>query len=368
VTGTVEIPWARPEFWGHEEELVLEALRSSWVSGGPFVDRLESELAEILGARHTFAVANGTAALHLAFIAAGLRPGDEVVVPGFGFLAAANMALLMGARPVFADVDPATWCATAETIAPCIGERTRAIVPVHTYGNVCDVEPILALAADHDILVIEDAAEALFSSCRGRMAGTVADLGTFSFQATKTITTGEGGLVATDDDAFVDALRLYRSHGMAGPRRYWHHVPGHNFRLTNLQAALGCGQLAHREEIVAARRLLHERYAERLADVPGVEVQLPTPGCDMVLWAMTVRLDPEAFPDGRDAVMAAMTQDGIETRPGFYPPSAIGLYGDIRAIPVAEAVAASTLSLPSFPALTQSDVDRVCASLQRARA
>src|SRR5688572_20131403 len=193
----IDIPWAKPNFWGGEEANLLEALRSSWVSGGPFLDRLERELAEVLGTQHAIAVANGTAALHLAYLALGVAPGDEIVIPGFGFLGAANVALLMGARPVFADIDPATWCVTAATIEPCLNERTKAIVPVHTYGFVCDMAPIIELAAAHGVAVVEDAAEAMFSSYRGRAAGTIGEIGTFSFQATKTITTGEGGLVAT---------------------------------------------------------------------------------------------------------------------------------------------------------------------------
>jgi perosamine synthetase len=368
MSGRIDIPWAKPEFWGDEEGFVVDALRSSWVSGGPFLDRLEREFTEILGSPNVFAVANGTAAIHLSYLVLGVQPGDEIVVPAFGFLAAANMALLMGARPVFADVDPATWCATAETIEPCLTERTKAIVPVHTYGNVCDVEAIRSLADANGIAVIEDAAEALFSSCRGRQAGTVGLLGTFSFQATKTITTGEGGLVVTSDEALVEPLALYRSHGMAGARRYWHYVPGHNFRLTNLQAALGCAQLLHRDEVVAARRLLAARYAERLQGVGGVELQRPTAGADVVLWAMTVRLDPATFAAGRDPVMAAMAADGVETRPGFYPPRAIGLYGDVRPTPQAEEISGSTISLPSFPSLTEEEIDRVCTSLERARA
>lgn len=360
------IPWAKPHFWGEEEALIVEALRSTWVSGGPFVDRLEEEMAAILESGHVFAVANGTAAIHLAYLALALEPEDEVVVPAFGFLAAANIALLMGLRPVFADVDPETWCVTAATIAECLSPRTRAVVPVHTYGNVCDLDPIVEMAGAAGVSVVEDNAEALFSTYRGRQAGSLGRLGTFSFQATKTITTGEGGLVATGDESLVERLALYRSHGMAGKRRYWHHVPGHNFRLTNLQAALGCAQLAHRDEIVASRRTMHQRYSERLAGVEGVHLQRPSEGVEMVLWAFAVGLDPDIASVRRDDVMSRMEADGIETRPGFYPPSAMGLYGEVRATPAAERVSATVVSLPSFPSLSEAEIDRVCASLERA--
>jgi len=356
------IPWAEPTLWGREEEYVVDALRSTWISGGPYVDRLEADFARYAGAPHVLAVANGTAALHLAYLGAGIGAGDEVIVPGFAFMAAANMARMVGATPVFADVDPDTWCITAEAVAPLVTSRTRAIVPVHTYGNVCVLQPLLALGEERGVLVIEDAAESIGSKYRGRMSGTIAPMGTYSFHATKTITTGEGGAVATRDDALAERMRLYRSHGMARTR-YLHEVAGHNFRLTNLQAAIGCAQLEQIDRIVARREQVWDAYRMRLQAMPGAAMQVIDDDVDPVMWAVGVRLDAACFPQGRDAVMGQMTELGIETRPGFYPASAMpNLYGP-QALPHSEAVAASILVLPSSPGLDEARIDRICDAL-----
>ncbi|HSM05495.1 MAG TPA: DegT/DnrJ/EryC1/StrS family aminotransferase [Longimicrobiales bacterium] len=363
---TDPIPFARPAFWGREREYVDEALASTWVSGGPFVERFEEGLASALKVPEVVVVSNGTTAIHLAFLALDIRPGDEVIVPGFCFLAAANVALHMGAVPVFAEVDEASWCLDPTDVERRITPRTRAIVPVHTYGNVCDMSALSAVADARDVPVVEDAAEALGSSHRGRPAGTTGLMGTFSFQATKTITTGEGGAVATADPALAERMRLYRSHGMS-TTRYMHDVPGHNFRLTNLQAALGCAQLEELDRIEAERRRVHRRYLEGLSGRDGVRPQGFDPEVDPVLWAFAVRLDEDLFPQGRDGVMRELARHGIETRPGFYPASAMDIYS-VGPLPVSEAVGRSVLVLPTFPTLTDAEIDRVCHRLLELRA
>lgn len=356
------IPWAEPTLWGREEEYVVDALRSTWISGGPYVDRLEADFARYADARHVLAVANGTAALHLAYLGAGIGMGDEVIVPGFAFMAAANMARMVGATPIFADIDPDTWCITADTVAPLITERTRAIVPVHTYGNVCALEPLLALGKEHGVLVIEDAAESIGSRWRGRMSGTIAPVGVYSFHATKTITTGEGGAITTHDDKIAARMRLYRSHGMA-QTRYFHEVAGHNFRLTNLQAAIGCAQLEEIDRIVAKRAQVWRAYCARLRVVPGATMQVIEADTDPVMWAVGVRLDSAQFPQGRDAVMEQMAAFGIETRPGFYPAGAMPhLYGPQK-LPVSDLLAATILVLPSSPSLDEVHIHRICDTL-----
>ena len=357
-----EIAWASPTLWGNEEKYVLDALRSTWISGGKYVDRFENEFSGFAQSPHVIAVANGTAALHLAYLALGIGPGDEVIVPGFAFMAAANVALLVGATPVFADVDRSSWCVTAETIAACLTPKTRAIVPVHTYGNVCEMDAINALGKANGIVVMEDAAEAIGSRINGKMAGTIASVSVFSFHATKTITTGEGGAVVTDDAGLAQRMRLLRSHGMA-TRRYWHEVAGHNFRLTNLQAAMGCAQLEQIERIVAERRRVYETYRRRLGAATGVTLQSINPNVEPVMWAIAVALDAALFPQGRDAVAEQMARMGIETRPGFYPAGALHhLYGN-QDLPVSTAVGAATLVLPSSPFLDQGQVERVCDAL-----
>lgn len=359
-----DIPWARPVFWGDEQRQVVEALESSWISGGPFVDQLEHKFSTLSDGARALAVSNGTTAIHLAYLALGIRAGDEIVVPGFGFLAAANVALHMAARPVFCEVDPQTWCMRAEDIAPVLTSRTKAIVVVHTYGNVCHMEPILTLANERGIPVIEDAAEAFPSRYRGQLAGSLGTIGTYSFQATKTITTGEGGMVVTRDDALCERMALYRSHGLRRRKHYWHEVPGLNFRLTNMQAALGCAQMEKLDRIVVERHRVYATYRDHLAGMSGVTLQTFRPDVEAVVWAIAVQLDPAAFPQGRDAVLAQMLEAGIELRPGFYSPSQLE-YFDALPLATCDALAASIVSLPSYPTLTGPEIGRICAQLAR---
>jgi perosamine synthetase len=359
------IPWAAPVFWGNEKRYVAEALESTWISGGPFVDRLEQDIATLCGGRQALASSNGTTALQMAYAGLGIGPGDEIVVPGFAFMAAANVALHAGARPVFCEVDPKTWCATAASIEPCLSPRTKAIVPVHTYGNVCDMDGICDLARARGIAVIEDAAEAFASRHKERLSGTMAPIACFSFQATKIITTGEGGMVVTDDEELAARMRLLRSHGMDRSRTfYWHEVAGYNFRLTNLQAALGCAQLEHLEDIVRERKRVHGGYRSRLSAVDGIFPQHFAPEVDPVLWAFALKLDPRAYPQGRDGLMKQLAERQIETRPGFYPASQMRhLYPGCPSLPVCEELGRQVISLPTHPALQDGELDLICGSL-----
>lgn len=360
------IPWAKPEFWGEEQRYVTDALSSLWISGGPYVTRFENQFAQFNRTAHAVATSNGTTALHLAYLAVGIQPGDEVIVPGFAFMAAANVAIHMNAVPVFADVDPQTWCVTAETIETLVSARTKLIVPVHTYGNVCEMDHIMALASARKVTVIEDAAESFGSIYRGAYAGTFGALGTYSFHAAKTITTGEGGMVVTASSELTERMHLYRSQGM-GQLRYWHQVIGHNFRLTNMQAAIGCAQLLHIEEIIAARKRMFSTYQRYLADMPGTSMQrychesIPAP------WVIAVELDPRAYPQGRDKVMVDLLDDGIETRPGFYTPTRMSHLFRSGPLTVADRVSCWILALPSFPSLTEQQIETVCAKLKRLR-
>jgi perosamine synthetase len=359
------IPWAEPRYWGNEERFALDALRSTWISGGPYVERLEAEVARYCGSPQCVATSNGTTALHAAFLGVGLAPGDEVVVPAFAFMAAANVVLHMGAKPVFADVDADTWCLTAETVAACVTSRTKGIVPVHSYGNVCDMDPLLRLAGEHGLWVVEDAAEAFGSRYRGRRAGSIAATGTYSFHATKTITTGEGGAVVTRDEAVAQRMRLYRSHGVKA-RRYWHEVPGHNFRLTNLQAAIGCAQLEHIEAITAERARVHRGYVQALRAVSGVRLQAMTAHVEPIVWAIAMQLEADVFPQGRDAVMAALGEAGIETRPGFHAASEMPHLYEAPGTPCSDRLGRQVISLPSSPTVTDEEITFIAGRLAAA--
>ena len=356
------IAWASPSQWGNEQRYVAKAIQSSWISGGEYIDKLELDFARFCDAPYAITASNGTTALHMAFLALGVGKGDEVIVPGFGFMAAANVALHVGAKPVFSDVHRENWCMTAEDIDKCLTSKTKAIVPIHTYGNMCDMDPIQELANKHGVTVIEDAAEAIGSKYKGKMAGTIASIGVFSFHATKTITTGEGGAAITSNLELRNKMRLFRSHGMSA-RRYWHEVVGHNFRLTNIQAAIGCAQLEHIDEIIVERTRVYVAYRNLLQKIGGVILQEFSAGVEPLVWAIAIELDPSAFPQGRDAVIDGLKELGIETRPGFYAASMMPhLYGEAQ-LPVCEEVSRQVLSLPSSPNLKGEEIDYICASL-----
>lgn len=360
------IPWAKPNLIGNEQRYVSAALSSTWISGGPFVDRFETEFGRHCGLPYATTTSNGTAALHLAFLALGIAPGDEVIVPGFAFMAAANVALLMGARPIFSEVDPATWCMTANDVERVLSPRTKLIVPVHTYGNLCPMDEILNLAEHRSIAVVEDAAEALLSRSNGRLAGTQATLGTFSFHATKTITTGEGGMVVTRSRDLQDRMYLYRNHGMLRTR-YWHELPGHNFRMTNLQAAIGCAQLEKIDQIILERKRLYASYLKYLSNVPGVTMQSFLPNVEPVVWAVAIKLDPRVYPQGRDTVIGQLLEAGVETRNGFYSASMLRHLYTCPALPVCEELSANVISLPTYCSLTDGDIEFICSQLGRLR-
>lgn len=356
------IPWASTSYWGNEEAYVLDALKSTWISGGHYVEKLEKDFAEYCNTPHAITSSNGTTAIQLAYIALDVKPGDEIIVPGFGFMAAANIALHMGAKPIFCDVDADTWCMSGESLTPYLTAKTKAIVPVHTYGNICDMDAILEIANHHNIPVIEDAAEAIGSKYKGKVAGTMGILGTYSFHATKTITTGEGGAIATESKELSDKMKLYRSHGMSS-RRYWHDVAGHNFRLTNMQAALGCAQLEQIEKISTERARVYHRYVTLLNELNGVTMQKFNADVDPLVWAIAVRIDINAFPQGRDTLIKQLSELGIETRPGFYSANLMTHIYDQTNIPVSSTLSEHIISLPSSPSVTDSDIDYICSSL-----
>jgi perosamine synthetase len=350
------IPWAQPALFGAEGKYLKQALDSSWLSGGPFIDELEASAKLFSGSPYCLAVCNGTAAINLAYLALGLKAGDEVIVPGFCYLAAANIALLMGLCPVFVDVDSETYCVTAENIRRAITKKTKLIVVVHTYGNICPLDEIMVLAKSCEIPVLEDAAESFGSKYKGRQSGTIADIGTYSFHATKTVTTGEGGMVLTNRKDLADKVMLYRTHGVLG-KRYWHEVPGHNFRLTNLQAALGCAQFKKIDHIFHERQRVHASYRRLFEGEKGITLQKFGPDVEAVLWALAAELDQEYFPQGRDRVMEQLAEQGIETRNGFYSANQLKIYKDVGDIPISDRLARNVISLPTFPSLKDGEIE-----------
>jgi perosamine synthetase len=353
------LPVAEPFLGDEELRYVSECVLTGWVSSaGAFVGRFEELFAERCGVAHAVAVSNGTAALHVALVALGIGPGDEVVVPTLTFIATANAVAYTGATPVFADSEPLTWNVDPEAVAAAITPRTRAIVPVHLYGHPADMDGILEVAAEHRLAVVEDAAEAHGALYRGRPVGSLGDLGTFSFYGNKIVTTGEGGMVVTNDAALAERIRVLRDHGMEPGRRYWHPVLGFNYRLTNVQAAIGVAQLEKLDEILAAKRRVASRYADGLRGVPGLTLPPEEPWARNVHWLYSILVEPE-FGVDRDAVMDALDAAGIESRPFFTPLHEQPLYATGERLPVAERIAERGVSLPSAVTLSTSEIDRV---------
>jgi perosamine synthetase len=357
------IPWGMPCLGEKERDYLLKALDSTWISGGQFVDRFESEFARLIGTKYAVTASSGTAALHLALLALGIGPGDEVIVPAFTFVAPANMAIEVGAKPVYVDIDPGTWCIDVKEVEKGITERTKVIIPVHVYGNVCEMEALMKIARERQIYLIEDVAEAAFSKYGGKFAGSFGQLGCFSFQATKTVTMGEGGAVVTNNKRLNERMRIMRSHGMRENKRYWHDLVGYNYRLTNLQAALGCAQLENLDNIIAEKARIYRRYVGNLSDLPGIELQCIPTEVEAVMWTVAIKISPHYFKGDRDYLIAELLERNIETRPGFYPFSVMPLYHAFS-LSIAESISRNVISLPSYISISDEDIDYVCKQLK----
>jgi perosamine synthetase len=330
------------------------------------VGRFEREFAGFCDARHAVAASNGTTALHLGLRALGIGPGDEVLVPDLTFIATANAVTYCGAVPVLVDVDPATWTIDPEAAARRVTPRTRAVVPVHLYGHPADMDPLLALAARHRLAVLEDAAEAFGARYKGRRVGTLGHAATFSFYGNKVLTTGEGGMLVTNHAELARRAAYLRDHAMDPGRRYHHTEIGFNYRMTNIQAAIGCAQLEEIDLILDRRKSLAALYDEELAGIPGLRLPPRAPWAEPVCWLYSVLIEP-GFGARRDAVAAGLRDHGIDSRPFFVPLHEQPPHRDGGAFPVAERLSRSGLSLPSATGIAPGDVGRVACVL-RARA
>ena len=365
VVKSFQVPIASVDVGGQEERYVLDALRSSWISStGAYIGRFESEFARLVAGHRVIAVTNGTVALHLALLAHPIGPGDEVIVPSFAYIAAANACRYVGAEPVLADVDPDTWCLSAEGVTRAITPKTRGIIVVHNYGHPADLDDILAVARAHRLPVVEDAAEAFGATYRGQPVGNLADIGTFSFFGNKIITSGEGGAIVLPDDTLEAKIRLLRDHGMDPERRYHFPVTGYNYRITNLTCAVLCAQLERSKAILARRREIFASYRERLSEVPGISFQPSQEWASPAPWLFNVVVDRKAYGHSAEELASLLAEDGIETRPLFaplhlQPPFVSSARSHGERFPVTEALSESGLSLPTFNKLSLESIERV---------
>lgn len=362
------IPVAEPSLIGREFEYVGECFRTNWISSqGPFVSRFEREFAAYTGAEHALTVANGTVALHLALVALGIGPGDEVIVPTLTFAASAAAVIHAGATPVLVDVEPDTWCIDPAAVEAALTPRAKAIMPVHLYGQPAAMDRLLALAERRGLKVVEDAAEALGTLYHGRHVGILGDAGTFSFFGNKLITTGEGGMILFKDPEAARRARMLRDHGMDPERRYWHLEVGYNYRLTNLQAAIGVAQLERVEALAENKRRIAARYIEGLGDIAGLVMPAAVPDVRHSQWAFSLLVEEEGFGMSRDELAARLKLSGVETRPLFpalhgMPPFRAFAAGPL---PVAERLSRTGLSLPSAVSLGDRDIAHIVGVIRR---
>ncbi len=364
------IPVAGPSITDLEVEYVARATRTAWYeNAGTFNRDFETAFATYVGRRHAVSLPSCTSGIHLALAALGVGPGDEVIVPETTWIASAAPISYVGATPVFADVDPVTWCLSADSFEACISPRTRAVIPVDLYGGMPDMDAVLGVAERHGVAVIEDAAEAIGSEYKGRKAGSFGVTSVFSFHGSKTLTTGEGGMLVSDDDKFVARVQVLRDHGRRpGDNSFFNDEVAFKYKMSALQAALGLAQLERIEELVSMKRRLFDWYAARLANVSALVLNSEPPGVRNSYWMVTAVFPKTA--GGKAEIIRKLASGGIDTRPIFSPlsslPAFAALSGQVEAQfrnPVAYDVGANGVNLPSALCLEEKDVEVVCRAL-----
>jgi len=370
-------PVYEPYITRDEERYVLRAVRSGWISSlGEFITRFEREFAEFVGVKFALTTSNGTSALHLALVSCGISEGDEVIVPDLTFVATANAVVYSGAKPVFADIDPETWCISPEDIRRKITKKTKAIIPVHIYGHPADMDAINEIAHEFGLIVIEDCAEAHGAKYKGRVVGSLGTCGAFSFYGNKIITTGEGGMITTNDEKIYNRAKFLRDHAMSKEKRYWHTEIGFNYRMTNIQAAVGTAQLKKIKYIIRKKRMIFSWYREflhELVDSGAISLNPEKSWAENVFWMICVVVNKIENEEKREILMKELKSKGIDTRPFFYPLSILPHFSEREKTKMREksrnSVALSLyykgLNLPSSPNLSKDDVEYICKELIR---
>lgn len=363
------IPVCEPTLSGKEKEYVLDCLESNWISSaGKYIPAFEEKFAAECHCKYGIACANGTIALHLGLAALGLEPGDEVILPAFTMIATINAVTYTGATPILIDSEPCTWNMDVEQLADKITSKTKAIIPVHTYGHPVDMDPLMELAEKHGIFVIEDAAEAHGAEYKGRRAGGLGHAGGFSFYANKIITTGEGGMITTNDAQFAALTQNLRDHAFSTERHFWHKYIGFNYRMTNMQAAIGLAQTEQMNDFVESRRRNAALYSELLKEIPGIVTPPEADWAKNVFWMYSILVEDE-FGMSRDQLRAYLARHGIETRTFFIPMHLQPIYYEAfkgQRYPVAEMLCQRGFYLPSASSLTSRQIEYIVGMMQQA--
>lgn len=351
----INIPVYQPSLTGNEKKYVNECLDSTWISSkGKFINLFEESFSEFVGVKHATSVCNGTVALHLALVALGIGPGDEVIVPTLTYIASVNAIVYTGAKPVFVDSLPDTWQIDPKDVQKKVSEKTKAVMAVHLYGHACDMEALVAICKEHGLFLIEDCAEAIGTKFKNKHVGTFGDISIFSFFGNKTITTGEGGMVVTNDETLHDRATHFKGQGLAKHRQYWHDVVGYNYRMTNICAAIGMAQLEQVGQFVERKREIAFLY-KSFFDGSNYEFHIEHSSTFHSYWMCTILVES---PDIRDPLREYLAGEGIETRPIFYPVHTMPMYSEkYQRLKNAEFIAWRGINLPSYPSLTNEDVE-----------
>ena len=357
------IPMSEPYLGKEELENVQEAVKTGWISSnGHFVNEFESAFAEYIGVKHGVSVCNGTAAIHLALAALGVGKGDNVVLPSITSIACANSVAYTGAKAVFADSDKDYWCISPESIRKSIDDKTRAIMVVHLYGHSCDMDPIMEIAEEKSIPVIEDCAEAHGAEYKRRKVGTFGLINCFSFYGNKIITTGEGGMCLTNDTELAERMGILKNQGTkpAYKNKYYYDTVGFNYRMTNIEAALGLAQMSKLEYLIEQKRRIAKEYNKLFASSKNVTIAPEMPWAKNVYWYYSILVRKEL----REKTMQELASRNIESRPFFYPIHMLPHFKTDVELENAEYLGFSGINLPSGPQLTSQDIERVADAVQ----
>ena len=355
-----KFPVYQPSLKGNEKKYVDDCLDSTWISSkGKYIKLFEDSFSEFVNINHSVAVSNGTVALHLALLALGIVAGDEVIVPTFTYIASVNAIKYVNAKPVFVDSDPVTWQINSSKIREKITKKTKAIMAVHIYGHPCDMKEIKKIAKENKLYIIEDCAEAIGSYYDNKHAGSFGDIATFSFFGNKTITTGEGGMVCTNNKNLHDLVVRLKGQGLATGKEYFHDIIGYNYRMTNICAAIGFAQLERISDILKEKDRVISEYKKALKNVP-VSIHQEVGNVKHSYWMFTILASSEKE---KNELRNYLAEYGIETRPAFHPVHTMPMYIDGNTYPVAEDLGRRGVNLPSYPDLSNDDIEFITSKI-----
>lgn len=356
-----KIPIYQPSLTGKEKEYVIDCLDSTWISSkGKYISQFENKFAEYIDIKHAASVCNGTVAIHLALVALGIGPGDEVIVPTLTYIASVNAIAYTGATPVFCDSEPETWQLDPVDVERKITQRTKAVMAVHLYGHPCEMTTLQSICKANNLFLIEDCAEALGTLYKGKHVGTFGDISTFSFFGNKTITTGEGGMVVTNDETLFERSRHFKGQGLAHHREYWHDVIGFNYRMTNIAAAIGLAQLEQIETFIS-RKLEIAKWYKKYLDLNKVQFHTEARDARHSYWMVSILVKD---PSLREPLREHLKERGIETRPLFYPAHTMPMYSArYQKHTNAENLGWRGINLPSYPQLAEDQVRGICENI-----